>query len=114
MQLSHQAFKRLGRLHNLKILDLNSSGLSDQDLPLLQGLSKLEHINVSNCQITAAGFQKFLSHMPPSLVYTCGETRRDDASNIGKLAFLNETKRYAEATGAIKKKNLSLANSKSS
>lgn len=104
LPLTHSAFKRIGKLRNLKSLGLRETPLKDEDLPALYGLSKLENLNVSNCAITYHGLKNLLAHLPPSLVYSCGENRHSDANNLGKYFLEYVNKHYKETEQALKER----------
>lgn len=104
LPLTHSAYRRISKLTNLKRLGMRESSLKDEDLPALYGLSKLEYLDVANCAITYHGLQTLLAHLPPSLVYSCGENRHDDANNLGKYFLEYVNKHYKETEQALKER----------
>jgi hypothetical protein len=53
--LSHDSWKRIGELTNLKKLSLENSNFSDAEMPFLGSLASLEYLNLVGTKVTAGG-----------------------------------------------------------
>ncbi len=55
---SHEDWKKLGALKNIRKLSLENSNFSDEDLASVQALTKMEYLNLIGTAVTSGGLEK--------------------------------------------------------